>query len=120
MSIKISISNHVGFAIKGILSDADGKQQDFDFNLIAKRLDEDELNAAQAGLVIDAAKTGNHIAITNKLVEITTNWSGVRDENDAQLAYSEDAMRALLKTHRGLSLLVWRTYIHESGVKEKN
>lgn len=120
MAIKITISDKVGFAVKGHINDVDGKEQPFDFVLIAKRLDEDELNAAQALLVVDAAKTGNHAAIHEKLAEIVTNWTGVRDDSDASLAYSPDLLRGLLKSHRGLGLLAWRTYIHESGAKEKN
>lgn len=120
MAIKITISDKVGFAVKGIINDADGKEQPFDFNLTAKRLDEEALNATQTILVTDAAKTGNHGAITDQLIDIITNWSGVRDETDAPLPYSADAMRSLLKSHRGLALLVWRTYLSESGAKEKN
>ena len=77
MAIKITISDKVGFAVKGIINDADGKEQPFDFTLTAKRLDEDALNSAQTLLVTDAAKTGNHGAITDQLIDIITNWAGV-------------------------------------------
>ena len=36
------------------------------------------------------------------------------------LRISPEALRALLRAHRGLGLLVWRTYLNESGAKEKN
>lgn len=120
MAIKIIISDKVGFTVKGTINDADGKEQPFDFTLTAKRLDEDALGAAQSLLVVDAAKTGGHTAVIEKLAEITTNWTGVRDESDAQVPYSADTLRALLKSHRGLGLLIWRTYISEAGAKEKN
>lgn len=120
MAIKITISNHVGFAVKGTFNDADGKEQPFDFSLTTKRLDEDEMAAAKTLLIADAAKTGNHGAVVDKLVDITTNWAGVRDDDDAPMPYSPEALRALLKSHIGLGLLVWRTYLSESGAKEKN
>lgn len=120
MSIKITIADKVGFAVKGSINDADGKEQPFDFTLTAKRLSEDELSAAQKQLVDDAAKTGNHSAIADKLAEIVTNWGGVRDDADAPLAYSVPLLQALLKSHRGLGLLIWRTYQAESGAREKN
>ena len=120
MAIKITIADKVGFAVKGAINDADGKEQPFEFNLTAKRLDEDALSAAQSLLIVDAAKTGNHGAITDQLVEIVTNWSGVRDDSDAPMPYTPEALRTLLKAHRGLGLLVWRTYLTESGAKEKN
>lgn len=120
MAIKITVSDKVGFAVKGTLNDADGKEQPFDFSLTAQRLDEDTLSATQSLLIVDAAKTAAHAAVTEKLVEIVTNWSGVRDESDAPMPYSPEALRTLLKAHRGLGLLVWRTYLAESGAKEKN
>lgn len=120
MAIKITISDKVGFAVKGILNDADGKEQPFDFNLTARRLNEDDLSAAQAALVVEAAKTGSHGAVADKLAEIVTNWGGVRDDTDAPMPYSQEALLTLFKSHRGLALLVWRTYLHESGAKEKN
>ena len=120
MAIKITISNHVGFTVKGTSNDADGKEQPFEFNLTTKRLDEDEMTAVKALLIADAARSGNHSAVIDKLVEITTNWAGVRDDDDAPMPYSADGLRTLLKSHMGLGLLVWRTYLAESGAKEKN
>ena len=120
MAIKITISDKVGCRVKGAINDADGKEQPFEFSLTATRLDEDALSAAQQLLIVDAAKTAAHSAVTDKLVEIVTNWSGVRDESDAPMPYSPEALRALLRAHRGLGLLVWRTYLNESGAKEKN
>ena len=120
MAIKITVSDKVGFAVKGTLNDADGKEQPFNFGLTATRLDEEALNAAQIALVENAAKTGNHAAINDQLVSLITNWEGVRDESDAPLAYTPELLRTLLKAHRGLGLMAWRAYINESGAKEKN
>ena len=121
MAIKFKIGNRVGFKIKGVVNDAEGKEEAFDFDILdAHRLDEAALNAAQIALVEDAAKTGNHAAIADQLAAVFTNWAGVRDEDGAQIPYSEDALRALLKSYRGLGLMVWRTYCQESGAKEKN
>lgn len=120
MSIKITIANKVGFTVKGTINDADGKEQPFDFTLTAARLGEDELSAAQQKLVEDAGQTGNHKAIAEKLVELVTNWTGVRDDTDAPLAYSAEHFAQLLAAYRGLGLIIWRTYLTESGAREKN
>lgn len=120
MAIKIVISNMVGFKVAGVLNDTDGKEQAFEFRLTAKRLGEDGFNAVQNDLVLAAAQTGNHDALADKLVEFVSNWSGVRDEEGVEIAYTPDLLRQLLASHRGLGLLIWRTYITETGVKEKN
>lgn len=120
MAITITVSDKVGFKVKGTLNDADGNSQDFEFGLTAKRLDEDEITALQAELVVQATKEGNHKSLIAKLLGLITNWSDVRDEANATIAFTPDAFEQLLRAHRGLALLVWRTYLAEQGAKEKN
>lgn len=127
MALKITISNKVGFVVKGELNDENGAAQPFDFKLIAKRLDEDEMSATQARLVIEIGKTGNHQSIVELLCGkddgengLIVNWSNVKDADGAELAFSQDNLRQLLKVHRAMAGLVWRTYQNEAGAKEKN
>lgn len=120
MAIKITVSDKVGFTVQGTINDADGTAQAFDFSLTAKRLDEDAINALQAALVLRASKEANHAALIDELTKIVTNWSGVRDESDAPLAYTPELLTQLLTANRGLAMLVWRTYLADVGAKEKN
>ena len=120
MSLKIKVSNMVGFTVEGTINDADGKAQDFNFGLTAKRLDESALAQAQKDLGLAVAQDGLHDPIANKLCEIITNWSDVRDEDDSPLAFSQDGLRALLNSHNGLSLILWRRYQRDCGAREKN
>lgn len=120
MAIKITVSDKVGFTVEGAINDADGNSQPFKFGLTAKRLDEDESAKIQARLVLQAAKDGHHKGLIDELKKLITNWTDVRDDKDAPVAFTAKAFGELLNTHRGLAMLVWRTYLNEQGAKEKN
>ena len=53
------------------------------------------------------------------MVGIVMGWTGVKDADDKPLDYSEDNFRALCKIP-GVAALAFRTYLAESGAKEKN
>lgn len=120
MAIKIVVADKVGFTVAGISNDADGNEVEFDFKLTAKRLKEAEIIELQKNLMTDAAKSGNHTAVAEKLGELITNWSGPRDESDAPLAYSPAALTTLLESYNGMGLLIWRAYLANVGAKAKN
>lgn len=120
MSIRIIISQHVRFNVSGTFADADGKAQEFSFGLTTKRLNQEELDAAQAALVIGAARDGNHKACAEQLVAICTDWHDVKDEHGEPIPYSAEGLQALLRCYQNLALHVWRTYVAEAGVKAKN
>lgn len=120
MSIRIVVSQHVRFNVSGSFIDPDGKPQDFSFGLTTVRLDQDELDKAQADLVVSAAKDGNHKACAERMVAIATDWHDVKDADNEPIPFSADGLRALLRSYQGLALHTWRTYIGEAGVKAKN
>jgi len=122
MAIKITISDKVGFKVKGVFNDADGSEQDFEFTLTAKRLPEADINKIQHELVTDAAKTGNHSAVIACLADrIITNWgTDVRDETDAPMPYTPAGFATLCQAYKGLGLHTWHTYLANVGAKAKN
>ena len=122
MAIKITISDKVGFKVKGIFNDADGAEQEFEFTVIAKRFPEDEINQIQKDLMLETAKTGNHAGVTQCLSErIITNWGAdVRDETDAPMPYTPSAFAQLCQSYKGLNVHIWQTYIANVGAKSKN
>ncbi len=127
MSIKIKVSNKVGFTVKGENSSEDGDAQPFDFKLIARRLDEGEMASTQTNILIQIGKLGNHQPIIDLLCGVAdgpsgliSNWSGVKDEDGAELAFTPEHLNQLIKSNRGLAGLIWRTYQNEAGAKEKN
>lgn len=111
MSIKIIISDTVGFKVKGSINDAAGVSQPFDFNLTAQRLDVEQIQTRIA--------TDSDSSVTDFLASIVEGWSGVRGEDNEALAYNEANFRALCRIP-GIAGLVFRTYLSEVGAKEKN
>lgn len=120
MAIKIVISNHVKFQVKGKTTDAEGAAVDFDFTLTAKRLDQEALDKLRADLVVASAKAGNHSELAVRVIGLITAWDKVHDADGEPLPFNTDNIEALFGAYPGLALLVWRTYQEEVGVKEKN
>lgn len=109
MSIKITVSDTVKFKVKGTINDAAGIAQPFDFSLTCLRLDADQIQAK-----FKAEET-----VIDFLVDVVEDWSGVRDDDDKALPYSDAALRQLCKIS-GVSGVAYKTYLQEVGAKEKN
>lgn len=112
MSIKITVSNKVGFKVKGTINDEAGNPQAFDFGLTCRRL---------SGEVIDAQIGGDfgEASIMAFMLGVIENWSGVRGDDDKPLQYSEDAFRGLCQIP-GVLYVAYKAYREESGAKAKN
>ena len=111
MAIKITVSDQVGFKVKGTINDAAGVAQPFDFGLTCIRLDADQIQAK--------LKSDSEASITDFMADVVSAWSGVKDGDDKQLPYSEEALRQLFKI-AGVAGVSFRTYLLEVGAKEKN
>jgi hypothetical protein len=111
MGISIVISNRVKFKVQGTIKSESGVDKPFDFYLICRRLDQEQL----------AAKFSDNpeLSLTDYMLEIIEDWQGVRDGNEQQLPFSEDAWRQLCKIP-GMAAVASRTYHAEIGAKEKN
>lgn len=112
MAIKIVVSDTVGIKVKGAINDAAGVPQPFDFGLTCTRLDADQIQAK-------LAPGGDDRSIADFMVDLVSGWSGVRDADNKEIPYTEDALRQLFKIP-GVAGLTLRTYITEVGAKEKN
>jgi hypothetical protein len=53
------------------------------------------------------------------MVDVVVGWSGVKDADDKQLAYSEESLRQLFKI-AGVAGVSFSTYMSEVGAKAKN
>ena len=111
MAIKIEISNTVGFKVRGSINNAAGQPEAFDFALTCSRLDADQISSR--------LNSSNDETMTDFMLSVITGWSGVRDNDDQLLPYSPEAYRRLCKIP-GVANIALRTYLTESGAKEKN
>lgn len=111
MAIKLVISNRLKFKVRGTIKDEAGIDQPFDFSLICARLDTDQIQTK--------IKSDSEVSVLDFMVDVIEDWSGVRDEEDQPLAYSEENFRRLCKI-AGVGMVAYRTYMAEVGAKEKN
>lgn len=111
MAIKITISNTVAFNVKGTINDASGIPQSFSFKLTCTRLDAEQIS--------NKLKSDTETTMTDFLVDVVEDWSGVRDDEDKQIAYSEQALRQLCKIP-GVAAVAFNAYLSEVGAKAKN
>lgn len=109
MSIKITVSETVRVKVQGTISDGEGPKP-FDFSLIARRLDADQLKTR-----LDEQSDA---LIVDFLADITTGWAGVKGDTGEE-PYSEAGLRQLMKIP-GLALLTFRAYLADCGAKAKN
>ena len=110
MAIKIVVSPTVKFKVRGTLKDEAGTDQPFDFWLTCRRLDAEQ---------IQAKLREGETSVVDFMVDVIEDWSGVKDEDDKALDYTEAAYRELAKIP-GVAQVAFRSYLTESGAKEKN
>lgn len=111
MAIKIVVSDKVGIKVKGNIQDETGTAKPFDFNLVCQRLDADQITSR--------LKDETDRTLTDFMVDVIEDWSGVRGEDDKPLGYTPDNYRALCKIP-GVAMLAFRAYMADVGAKEKN
>lgn len=111
MAINLIIDDKVTFKVEGEERDSKGVIKPFDFQLTARRMDTDALEAKKTA---EADQS-----YTDFMLEVTEDWSGPRDQGGAPVPYSTDVFRQLLK-RPGLSALCFRRYMLAVAVKEKN
>lgn len=111
MAIKIVISDHVKFKVKGSIKDDTGYDQPFDFWLTCQRLDMDQLAARRPA--------GAEVVFADFMASVITDWSGVTDEQGQPLPYTEAHWRELCRIP-GIARLADETYTHEIVAKLKN
>lgn len=111
MSISIIVDNKVKFRVKGSFRNSEGVDKPFDFGLLCKRLDTDQ---------IEAHKTPDGTYIySDFMASVIEDWFDVKGENNQAVPYSAEAWQALCKTP-GVSMLAWGNFMRENGAKEKN
>lgn len=111
MAIKLVVSDTVGIPVKGTINDATGIPQPFSFKLICDRLNVDDYQAR--------LKDQGENPIVDFLAGVTQGWIDVRDADNKDVPYSEDALRKLCSIP-GVAGVAFRSYQAEVGAKEKN
>ena len=86
MSFKLVISDTVVVAVKGQLPTASGSLQQFNFSVVCKRLNAEELRDALAQ---------NDRTVNDFVQSVATGWSGVLDESDQPLPFNDAALASL-------------------------
>lgn len=109
MAIKITVSPRAKFYVEGTEKDEDGKDVPFKFGLLCKRTPADQLSS----------ETRGEVNMADFMLGKVETWFDVTDDDGKPLEYSEDAFRQLLK-RPGMALLVYITYLRETGSKAKN
>lgn len=111
MGIKIVIEDKVRFKVKGVIRDGNGVDQPFDFSLTCLRLDAEQIKSRLS--------SDSDASVVDFMADVVEDWSGVRDDADKPVPYSEDALRQLCKIP-GVAAVAFRTYLAECGAREKN
>lgn len=111
MSISIVVDNKVKFKVKGTIKNGEGVDKPFDFDLVCKRLDADEIQAKRS-------EDGGFVFV-DFMSDLIEGWSGVKDGAGAPVPFSADAWAGLAKIP-GVAALAFHAYLRENGAKEKN
>lgn len=113
MAFKIAIDNKVRVNVKGSFKGAaKGDKKEYDFDLVMKRLDQDEINER-----INGGGT-----IPDFVHELTEGWDRQRivlNDDDTPAAFSTEALAALLK-QPGMGPAVYQAYLAQVGAQAKN
>lgn len=105
MGIKIRVSDRVRFKVATTLNDETGKPQAIEFWLIAKRLNVAALTELMSKPFEDLVR------------QVVVDWSDVVEVVDGGSA--QEGIDELLSIP-GMAMLIARTYVSETGAKEKN
>ncbi len=111
MAISIVVDNKVKFKVAGKLKSAEGVDKPFDFDLVCKRLDADEIQAKRS-------EDGGFV-YADFLADVVEGWSGVKDGQGQPVPFSAEALASLNKIP-GVAALAFHTFLRENGAKEKN
>lgn len=109
MAIKIVVSDHVTFKVKGVLTGDSGASESIEFGVTARRLKHGELQAVIAGQPKDAEFAR----------DVVTGWRDVRDAENREVPFSPEALDQLLQIH-GVAALIVLAYLAEVGARAKN
>lgn len=113
MALKYKISNIVGFKVEGTINDETGAAKPFDFNLTCDRHSTDEIADRMAG-------DYSFAAVMTFMLSVIKGWSGVRDDADKAMDYSEENFRELCANISGLLFIAFTAYREQAGAKAKN
>lgn len=111
MSIPLVLSDKVGIKVVGTYKSAAGAAVPFDFNISCERLDTEQIDLR--------LKEKTDETVTDFMLEVIQDWSGVCDEAGKPVPFTAEAYRALCKIP-GVAMLTFRTYLEDVGAKEKN
>lgn len=119
MALKIVVSPRVRFKVEGTLATEAGNDAPFDFFLVMDRLaSEADVKAFQADISRRQAD-GSEFPVTDALVAKAHAWEGPVGADGQPAQFSEEALRGVLMLPN-MTMLVYMTYLRETGAKAKN
>ena len=112
MSFKLVISDTVVVAVAGKIPTASGGLQQFNFNLVCKRLNTTDLREELAQ---------KDRPIEDFIRKVATGWDGVLDADGQPLPFSDEGLTQLLNV-AGIPGVAFQAYLESVGArgKEKN
>lgn len=110
----LSVADMVQVKIKGTLNGGPNRPEvNLNFSITMDRLSQEEINAAMS----------DNTAIADFIVAHAKAWDRqqlVRNPDDGKPAeFSEEALRAMLNI-ASMPMIIWRAYMRDVGVAEKN
>ncbi len=108
MAIKLSLGNIVPVQVKGVQTAESGAVERFDFTLICKRLNEQQIDTETAGRTV-----------TEFLQHVTEGWKSVLDPDGQPLPFSAEGLEELL-LQPGVARLAFAGYLRVVEAREKN
>jgi hypothetical protein len=111
MPIKINVGDRIRFKVVGRLRNEAGAEESFDFTLAARRL--------EAQVLRDRLAPNQTETVDEFLLSVVDGWAGVRDDANAEVPFSPEALTQLLRIP-GLGRLAFEAYVIETGARAKN
>jgi hypothetical protein len=111
MAFKVKKLNKLHVQVKGEISGEDGEKVPFDFTLIAKRLNQAE---------IDEILGNSERKITDFLKANVEGWSGVLNEDGTEMLFSPESLESEVLSTVGMRSLCFQCYLRDVGAVAKN
>jgi hypothetical protein len=109
----------VRFKVEGTQTTENGEEAPFSLWLTATRASNSADLKALEDDIRKRREANSASAVTDVMVERIKGWSGVAAEDGTDVPFSEPACRTLLEMN-GMAMLVYLTYLRESGARAKN
>lgn len=110
MALKLVTRNKLRVPVKGSLKDEDGNTVKFNFVLLCKRLNQEQ---------IDSVIKDHDQPVREFLESVTNGWEDVLAEDNQPLDFNKDNLATVL-AEAGMPTVCFHAYLKEVGATAKN